>query len=726
VALLAYVSVGAGGPAGGWVLISLGLLGVGLFRARRDPEQAAIAAKIASRATMLLPGALVVYLAFNDGGFFPEPPALVAVFLALLLAGRLLLGLTAVNGAGGRVQLAVTGAFVAYAAWSLASAGWSGSPERALTSVDYILLYALAFVLFTTTVTSARDVRWVVRGLALGSSIVCVFAFLSRAAPKIWSISATLETPRLSYPLTYWNALGLLAALGIVLCVGLTCDDREPRVIKALSAMAIPVLGVTLLLTFSRGPIIAGGVGLIAYLLIGRPRSLLTAALAVAPTAAVAVLVAYRATSLQQIIDGSASQAAQGHHVLVVVLLCTVAAGLARLLLAGVDPRLVRLGEGRQPMARNATAAAWAAAICVAVVVGLVAGLPRLVDNEYNDFVQGDILPAQPSLRSRLTTIGADGRVALWKVALKEFDSAPVVGTGAGTFAVFYAAHREQPTQVVNAHSLYFENLGELGVIGLGLVILVVLGSLFAIGRRTRRPDRTLYAAALAAALVWTIHAGFDWDWQMPAVTLPIFVLAGCAAARPTAAGPERAPRLPLPPAFGQRATRRQPVLAVIVLLVGLAPALLSVSQNQLDASVAAFGRNDCASASTHANHALALLSFRHAAHEILAYCDAARGNAAAALTEMTAAVDDDPKDWEPQYGLAVIEAAAGRDPRQAARAAVTLDRYEPVVDALASTFRRHKRSEWAIDAQAAPLPVNGQYGTALVVLAAGEHQPPA
>jgi hypothetical protein len=705
-ALLAYVSIGAGGAAGAWILISVAFLVVGLIRARRDPEQAVIAGKIVSRAVTLLPGVLVVYFSFNDGGFFPEPPALVAVLLALLLAGRLLLGIDG-GSAGrseGRLRTALIVLFAGYAAWVLASGLWSGSWERSFIALDYVLVYGLGFALFAVSVRSSADVRWVMRGLALGAVAVCTFAFLSRVLPSVWSAPLSQDTPRLSYPLTYWNALGLLAAIGIILCVGLTCDNREPRLVKALSAMALPMLGVTLLLTFSRGPIFAGAVGLVVYVLVGRPRSLLTAAVVAGPTVAISVIAAYRATSLTVIVNGSTVQASEGHHVAVVVGVCTLVAGVGRLILAGVDPYLLRLGEGRSPVSPNLARGGWAATGVVAVVLALALGLPGVVTSGYHKFIQGDVLPNAPQVRDRLTSIGADGRVGLWKIALHEFDGAPVAGTGARTYALVYATHRTNATQVVNAHSLYFENLGELGIVGLGLLTCVVVGLLVVIGRRIRRPERTLYATAFAAAVVWTIHAGFDWDWQMPAVTLPIFVLAGCAVARSLPAG--ASPRV------------RQPVLAILVLLAVIVPALVGVSQSKLDASVAAFSRNDCTKAVPDASGAFVLSDIRHADQEVIAYCDAAAGDRQTrAVSEMTRAVADDPKNWEPQYGLAVVLAAAGRDPRAAARAAKALNPYEPVVDALERRLRADPRSRWSADAQVAPLPVYGQYGTALVVL---------
>lgn len=71
-------------------------------------------------------------------------------------------------------------------------------------------------------------------------------------------------------------------------------------------------------------------------------------------------------------------------------------------------------------------------------------------------------------------------------------------------------------------------------------------------------PDRTLYAALFAAGLAWALHAGVDWDWQMPAVTLWVFALGGAALAAPARAPRIRfSPPLALPAAIGAALTAR-------------------------------------------------------------------------------------------------------------------------------------------------------------------------
>ena len=76
-------------------------------------------------------------------------------------------------------------------------------------------------------------------------------------------------------------------------------------------------------------------------------------------------------------------------------------------------------------------------------------------------------------------------------------------------------------------------------MVGFVLILVVVFGILIGLAARIRGPGRSLYAALFAVTLAWAIHQAVDWDWQMPAVTLGVFMLAGLALARPATAGPD-------------------------------------------------------------------------------------------------------------------------------------------------------------------------------------------
>ncbi len=59
--------------------------------------------------------------------------------------------------------------------------------------------------------------------------------------------------------------------------------------------------------------------------------------------------------------------------------------------------------------------------------------------------------------------------------------------------------------------------LGELGVVGLGLLLVALAVPLVAAVRARHAP---LVSAAFGAYVAYLVHAGVDWDWEMTAVTI--------------------------------------------------------------------------------------------------------------------------------------------------------------------------------------------------------------
>ncbi len=111
-------------------------------------------------------------------------------------------------------------------------------------------------------------------------------------------------------------------------------------------------------------------------------------------------------------------------------------------------------------------------------------------------------------------------RDAYWSVARTTAGAQLVTGSGAGTFAAVYAAKAPHGPPAQDAHSLYLETLAELGLIGLALLLACLMLPLV-VGRCA-----THSAAAIGMYVVFVLHAGLDWDWEMPVV-----VVAGLAAA---------------------------------------------------------------------------------------------------------------------------------------------------------------------------------------------------
>ena len=112
-------------------------------------------------------------------------------------------------------------------------------------------------------------------------------------------------------------------------------------------------------------------------------------------------------------------------------------------------------------------------------------------------------------------------------------------GTGTAGFRVDWLRDRDIDEPVRDAHSLYLETAGELGLAGL-LFLGLFIGGVAAAGVAAVRRERELVVGAAAGAAVFAVHAAIDWDWEMPAVALPALVLAGvliCRAAPTTADG---------------------------------------------------------------------------------------------------------------------------------------------------------------------------------------------
>ena len=124
-----------------------------------------------------------------------------------------------------------------------------------------------------------------------------------------------------------------------------------------------------------------------------------------------------------------------------------------------------------------------------------------------------------------MTSLSADGRIPLWKVSWRDFKHAPLLGEGAGTFWESWARYRSVPSASKQPHSLYLGVMGELGIVGLGLLILALAPSLVAAWRARARE---LVPFALAAYVAWGAHAAIDWDWALLGVTIPA-LLCGVA-----------------------------------------------------------------------------------------------------------------------------------------------------------------------------------------------------
>jgi O-antigen ligase len=173
-----------------------------------------------------------------------------------------------------------------------------------------------------------------------------------------------------------------------------------------------------------------------------------------------------------------------------------------------------------------------ALAVGLAVMAALAPGRPRLVLGTTVATVAAAAIAVVAWGGSGVRFAGGD-RPDYWRVAWAQFEENALLGGGAGAFHEYWLEHRPDPAEldtphVLDAHSLYLETLAELGLVGLALLVATLLIPLFVVARG--RHDR-FAAAAIPAYVAFLVHAGLDWDWEMPAVTLA-GLLCGVAVLR--------------------------------------------------------------------------------------------------------------------------------------------------------------------------------------------------
>jgi O-antigen ligase len=150
----------------------------------------------------------------------------------------------------------------------------------------------------------------------------------------------------------------------------------------------------------------------------------------------------------------------------------------------------------------------------------------RFVTKQWNEFLTPTTFTATGT--ARLGTAKGT-RSDLYRLAFDGFEANPLRGDGAGSFPIRFFRYRKVDETVRNAHSLELETLGELGLVG-GLLLIAFLGSGAIAAIQSRRHPSALnrsHAAAVAAGLtVWLVHSFVDWDWQVPALTGTVLLLA--------------------------------------------------------------------------------------------------------------------------------------------------------------------------------------------------------
>lgn len=613
--------------------------------------------------------AAVFALALDAGGYSltTRNSVAIAIWWAIGLAAALaLLPLARPT----RAAIVVGSALAGLAAMSAFSIAWADSAERAFAEFNRVALYVGVFVLVVLA-SNRFNVRQWRDGVALGITAIGLLALVSRLYPDLLTDPGSFRflpggDDRLSYPLDYWNGLGIFTALAFPLLLGAATSARTAPG-RALAVAVLPALFATIFLTSSRGAAATALVGTLLFCVL-TSRRITAIGCTLAAAAGSAVVVAVLLTR-DQLVDGplaSAAAADQGRSAAILIALACLATGAVVMLVSRFVPRpQVAIG-------RRARVALGALGIAV-VVAGVVAADPvgrfdtfRKPPDEFQA-IQTDFT------RAHLLSGSGSGRWQFWETAHDEFQAHPVLGDGAGSFESYWAQHGDLYRFIRDAHSIYFETLAELGLVGFALLALA-LGTAFLTAARRLRvvgEEQRIMVASLAALLTaWCIAAGIDWMWELTAVgVLGIIALA-------LLTGPATAPK-PFPdpdpldpqPSAGRRlrsTVRGRPYLVAVSAVVALSlftiatQAVPLLAQLQIRDSQAAVERGDADSALDNAIDARDLQPWAASPHLQLALVREQLGDLNEARASIADAIDNDPTDWRLWLVRARLETKAG------------------------------------------------------------------
>jgi len=627
-------------------------------------------------ALWLLCFALVAYLGLKGGGYDPlvHDQVGIATWWIVLLA-------TAVGAIPrsrpGRWALVAFGFLAAFVLWTALSLSWTDSVEQTWADLARIAGYlgVFAFSIFAAGRLGARRLAGAV---AAAIVFVSVVALLSRFHPA-WFPGAnqtasflSSDRERLSYPLHYWNAVAALVAIGLPLVLQ-AAAGAKPVALRALAAAALPALALTIFFTLSRGGMAAAAIALAAFFAFCPDRVAKLPTLLLA-TLGGAILI-FAADSRDALQHGLANGAAhsQGNQMLAITLLVCVLTGFAQAAIVLGGRRLER--PTWSVPTRRQSVSALAAAALIAIVCAAAFDAPGRASGAWSEFKEKNS-PGRGA--ARLGSAAGQNRYQLWSAAVHENATRPLAGTGSGTFQFWWAQHADVDEIVRDTHSLYMQTLGELGIVGLALLVGLIATVLVAGARAAwlcERAERAALAAALAGCLAFFVTAAFDWMWQIPVLPVSMLLLAGALLTARRPGSQMEGGQFGLPWRLGVGAVA---LVAIVVIAIPLAATAL-VRQSEADfregdlqgALDAARGAQNAepAAASPRLQQALVL----EAAGEL-----SAASNAAAAATEKERA------NWRNWLVLSRIEAERGR-----AVASVAAYRRARSLNPRASIFQR-------------------------------------
>jgi hypothetical protein len=581
--------------------------------------------------TWVLCFGLVAFLGVEGGGYDPLIHDQVGIGLWWVLLVGVLVGALPRVGPS-RLALIALGMLAAFVVWMALSLIWTESAERTAADLARALTYLGVFSL-ALFVRAPRETQRLVSAVAAAIALIGLLrALLAIGFPLLLQISAAAKT----------------------------------AVARALAAAAMPALALAIFFTLSRASIAAAAVAVLVFVLVSDDRApkLLTLVLTGLGGGILIALAAGRDELRHGLTDSAAHS--QGDELLLIGLLVC---GAIALIHGAVSQLLI---SGRRPAwtvpSRELSIVAVGALVVVLAIGAVAADAPGRASNAIDEFKGGGNAGTGTS---RLNSFAGESRYALWKSAIDESKTAPLIGTGSGTFEFWWDRDAAGTEAVHDAHSFYLQTLGELGIVGLLLLlgfVALVLGGGTVATLRAGPGERSQLAAALAGCVAFFLAAAVDWTWQIPALPAAALVMA----AAPLSGAEERLRRLP-----------PRLVLAAGALVAIVAIAVPLASTSLIRDSESAVRSGDLGTALADARSAENVQPDAATPRLQQALVLEIEGDLPAAAQAARAATERESTNWRTWLVLSRIEAERGRvDPALAAyRKAKSLNPLSPLFD---------------------------------------------
>ncbi len=572
-----------------------------------------------------------------------------------------------------RAAVVAVGGLAALALWALASAAWAHSSAQAVVEANRMLVYAVFLGLMVLIVPVRGLALWVLAGVAAVAVALALTTLVALFgdAPDRYFLSG-----RLNDPLGYVNGQANYYLLAAWICIGAAVQRRSAALAGAGAGFATLLLGIGAL-SYSRGFALAAIVSAVVVIALvpGRVRHA-WALLAIAAGLVVALPPAL--DLLPSLRDGAlvpeAARAA-GTGVLTGAVVSGVVWGVAVAVVRG------RLAVSLRPVVIGVLLAG--TIVCLGIGVAKSSAIVERVETQYRAFVTLGAGATAESGAARLVS-GGGNRYDYWRVAGKAFAERPVIGVGAGNYDVTYFRERVTQEDIRQPHSLQLQTLGELGLVG-AVLLVVILGGVATGARRTMaaarisQTSRALAVGTVGITAAWLAHVSVDWIHLLPGVTAialvaAAFLVGGGSRPAPTA----RRPRL-LPAAL----------VAVVLAVTGIGLARAGLVDHYRDQAQDALDANP-ATALEQADRALRLDPASIQTYYVKAAALARFGEGGAARSTLLQAARREPRDfltWALLGDLAVRE----RDFEQARRyysRALRLNPLDPILGQLAADPR--------------------------------------